>query len=43
MPKKVSAVEARQGQTLNRMRYVLAASLVLAVAGLAAAAGIALG
>jgi hypothetical protein len=32
---KLSKVEARQGETLNRMRYVLAGSLSLAVASLA--------
>jgi len=32
---KLSKVEARQGETLNRMRYVLAGSLFLAVSSLA--------
>jgi hypothetical protein len=31
MPTKISKVEARQGETLNRMRYVLATSVLLAV------------
>jgi hypothetical protein len=35
MPTKISKVEARQGETLNRMRYVLAASLFLGVGSLA--------
>jgi hypothetical protein len=34
MPTKISKVEARQGETLNRMRYVLATSVLLAVGSL---------
>jgi hypothetical protein len=34
MPTKISKVEARQGETLNRMRYVLATSLFLGVGSL---------
>jgi hypothetical protein len=38
MTTELSAVEARQGQTVNRMRYVLAISLTLAVIALATVA-----
>ncbi|MDX6749907.1 hypothetical protein SH611_08820 [Geminicoccaceae bacterium 1502E] len=34
MTTRVSTQQARQGHTLNRMRYVLAASTALAVASL---------
>jgi hypothetical protein len=35
MTTELSKVKARQGETLGRMRYVLAGSLALAVAALA--------
>jgi len=38
MTTELSKVEARQGETLGRMRYVLAGSLALAVAALAVTA-----
>jgi hypothetical protein len=43
MTTEVSTVEARQGQTVNRMRYVLVISLVLAVTALAIVAGVVIG
>jgi hypothetical protein len=43
MTAELSKVEARQGETLNRMRYVLAASLSLAVISLALVAWFVLG
>jgi hypothetical protein len=38
MTTELSKVEARQGETLGRMRYVLAGSLALAIAALVFAA-----
>jgi hypothetical protein len=38
MPTELSKTEARQGETLGRMRYVLGVSLALAIAALAVAA-----
>lgn len=43
MTTKLSKVEASQGETLNRMRYVMAASLSLAVISLALVAWFVLG
>lgn len=43
MTTELSKVEARQGETLNPMRYVLAASLSLAVISLALVAWFVLG
>jgi hypothetical protein len=43
MTTELSKVEARQGETLNRMRYVLAGSLSLAVISLALVAWFVLG
>jgi hypothetical protein len=39
MSTEISHVDARQGETRNRMRYVLAASLALSVVALAIVAG----
>jgi hypothetical protein len=43
MTTELSTVEARQGQTVNRMRYVLAISLTLAAIALAIVSGVVIG
>lgn len=40
---ELSTEEARQGRTVNRMRYVLAISLTVAVTALAIVAGLTIG
>jgi len=43
MPTTLSKTEARQGETVHRVRYVLAGSLVLAIVALAVVAWVVIG